>query len=41
VFNPNATGPGSHLFTNNKQEATNLIQLGWKQEGIAFYGLKE
>ncbi|MDH6365819.1 hypothetical protein M2139_002843 [Enterococcus sp. PF1-24] len=40
VFNPNATGPGSHLFTKSRTEAEWLIGLGWRDEGIAFYSAR-
>nr|WP_281419056.1 hypothetical protein [Enterococcus alishanensis] len=40
VFNPNATGPGSHLFTESKDEANWLINQGWSNEGVAFYAPK-
>lgn len=37
VFNPNARNAGSHHYTKNKQEATNLIRSGWRDEGEAFF----
>ena len=38
-FNPNAKGPGSHLFTKSKAESNELVSQGWKFEGIGFYGI--
>lgn len=37
VFNPNARNAGSHHYTKNWQEAANLIGVGWRYEGTAFY----
>lgn len=40
LYNPNATGVGSHHYTADKAERDALVRLGWKYEGIAWYGLK-
>ncbi len=37
AFNPNAKGPGSHLFTKNASEIQHLVNLGWKNEGTAYF----
>ena len=34
LYNP---WSGEHLFTMNWDEVTNLVSLGWKNEGIAWY----
>ncbi len=34
LYNPNS---GDHLFTQNVAEKDNLITLGWKYEGVAWY----
>ncbi|MHC9001407.1 hypothetical protein [Enterococcus bulliens] len=39
VFNPNAKGPGSHHYTTSAGERDNLVSIGWKNEGTAFYGV--
>ena len=35
VYNPNS---GEHLFTSSNHERALLINVGWKDEGIGFYG---
>lgn len=35
LYNPNS---GEHLFTPSNFERATLINYGWKDEGIAFYG---
>lgn len=37
-YNPNAHGAGSHNYTINKEEHDYLVSIGWKDEGIAWYG---
>ena len=45
-FNPNVdpTAPrnnsGSHNYTTSKAEHDNLVSIGWKGEGIGWYGVK-
>ena len=41
LFNPNEKGAGSHHFTTNLDEIKHLVSLGWKYEGLAFYGLSD
>ncbi|MDE5758807.1 MAG: hypothetical protein K2H85_09390 [Allobaculum sp.] len=41
LYNPNATGVGSHHYTADKAERDALVRFGWKDEGIAWYGLKD
>ena len=36
--NPTAT-TGAHNFTTSNNEHITLIQLGWRGEGIAWYGV--
>lgn len=38
VYNPNN---GEHFFTTSQEEAHGLINLGWIDEGISWYGEKE
>jgi uncharacterized protein (TIGR02145 family) len=37
LFNPNSKGAGSHHFTINSKEKSQLKSTGWKDEGIAYY----
>ncbi len=37
VYNPNS---GEHFYTANDREASHLIKLGWKNEGIGWYAPK-
>ncbi|MBV7392421.1 hypothetical protein KUA55_17320 [Enterococcus sp. ALS3] len=36
LYNPNAKA-GSHHYTLSSTERDNLVQAGWKSEGIGFY----
>ena len=41
LYNPNATGdkePGSHHYTKSKKERDSLVDIGWRDEGIGWYG---
>lgn len=38
LYNPNATEVGMHHYTPSQNERDTLVQLGWKDEGIAWYG---
>ena len=38
LYNPNCTGAGAHHYTKEKTERDYLISLGWRDEGIAWYG---
>ncbi|GAB2026913.1 hypothetical protein OfM2_08160 [Lactovum odontotermitis] len=38
AYNPNAKA-GSHNYTVNSAEQTNLISVGWNDEGIAWNGI--
>ncbi|MDE5758117.1 MAG: hypothetical protein K2H85_05835, partial [Allobaculum sp.] len=40
LFNPKATNAGSHHYTLSEEERNNLVDDGWFDEGIAWYGLK-
>ena len=46
LFNPNVqpTAPrnnsGSHHYTVNAAERDNLVKVGWKYEGLAWYGAR-
>lgn len=35
LYNPNA---GEHLFTPSNYERATLVNFGWNDEGIGFYG---
>lgn len=37
AYNANAKA-GSHNYTANSWEQKNLVNVGWKDEGIAWYG---
>lgn len=42
LYNPNATGqyaPGAHHYTKDMNEVNYLTTVGWKYEGIGWYGL--
>ena len=39
LYNPNAVA-GSHHYTISASEKDNLVTVGWKYEGIAWYGMK-
>ena len=39
MYNPNATGVGSHHYTDSMGECNALQNFGWIYEGIAWYGL--
>ena len=42
VYNPNAYAmgmSGAHHYTASKEEAEGLVNMGWKDEGIAWYGV--
>ncbi len=41
LYNPNATGAGSHHYTADENERNELVKLGWTYEGTAWYGLTE
>lgn len=36
-YNPYARA-GSHNYTTSKAESDHLVSLGWRYEGIAWYG---
>ena len=38
LYNPNAKKAGGHHFTLDEGEKDYLVKVGWKYEGIAFYG---
>lgn len=38
LYNPNATQVGMHHYTLDINERDTLVHLGWKDEGIAWYG---
>lgn len=38
LYNRNS---GEHFYTTDKTEATGLVKLGWKDEGIGWYGASE
>ena len=38
LYNPNCTGAGSHHYTKDDAERDYLVKIGWKDEGIAWYG---
>lgn len=46
-FNPNVdpsaarNNSGSHNYTTSKAESDHLVQVGWRYEGIGWYGLEE
>jgi hypothetical protein len=46
-FNPNVNpsaprnNSGSHNYTTSKAENDNLVSLGWRAEGIGWYGVKQ
>lgn len=40
LFNPKANDAGSHHYTMNEQERNNLVNNGWRDEGIAWYSIK-
>ncbi|MDE5758547.1 MAG: BspA family leucine-rich repeat surface protein, partial [Allobaculum sp.] len=40
LFNPKANDAGSHHYTMNEQERNTLVNSGWRDEGIAWYGIK-
>lgn len=42
LYNPNATGkeePGAHHYTTNIGEKDSLVSIGWRDEGIGWYGI--
>ena len=39
LYNPNATGAGSHHYTADTNERDALVEKGWKYEGLAWAGL--
>lgn len=45
-YNPNVNpearrnNSGSHNYTTSKSERNNLVRLGWKDEGVGWYGVK-
>ena len=42
LYNPNATGQyeaGAHHYTKDENEVNTLVGLGWRAEGIGWYGL--
>ncbi len=39
LYNPNATGVGSHHYTMDKNERDTLVRYGWTYEGTAWAGL--
>ena len=39
LYNPNATGAGSHHYTVDTNERDVLVAQGWKYEGLAWAGL--
>ncbi|MBD5423513.1 MAG: hypothetical protein HDR44_00065 [Allobaculum sp.] len=41
LFNPKANNAGSHHYTLSEQERNNLVNNGWRDEGIAWYGIRE
>jgi hypothetical protein len=41
LYNPNATGAGSHHYTTSTKEKKSLIASGWKDEDVAWYGYAE
>lgn len=43
LYNPNAYstgGSGAHHYTTSEEERDYLVSLGWRDEGIAWYGVK-
>ena len=36
AFNPNETRGGSHLYTTNFAEYSNVVRAGWRAEGVQF-----
>jgi hypothetical protein len=38
LYNP-AAGVGAHFYTTNLNEKNHLVSVGWKYEGISWYGL--
>ena len=44
LYNPNATGSqeaGAHHYTSNTGERDGLIAIGWRDEGVSWYGLQQ
>lgn len=41
LYNPNATGAGSHHYTADENERNELVKRGWSYEGTAWYGLTD
>lgn len=39
LFNPNATGAGSHHYTTSAAERDYLSSITWQSEGIGWYGV--
>ena len=39
LYNPNATGAGSHHYTADTNERDTLVEKGWTYEGLAWAGL--
>lgn len=38
LYNPNAQS-GAHHYTMSEEERDNLVSVGWKYEGIGWFGL--
>ena len=41
VYNPNALLAGAHHYTLDAAERDILVEVGWSDEGIAWYGMNE
>lgn len=41
VYNPNALEAGAHHYTADADERDRLVEVGWSDEGIAWYGMNE
>ena len=37
LYNPNS---GEHFYTGSQSEIKTIVAAGWKNEGIAWYGMK-
>ncbi|WP_300123364.1 hypothetical protein [uncultured Enterococcus sp.] len=37
LYNPNTS---NHFYTTNSAEKDKLVRVGWRYEGIAFYGIR-
>ena len=39
LYNPNCTGAGAHHYTTSEPERDMLVNAGWQDEGIGWYGV--